>query len=249
LDPSNVFHFFFSLFIPLGWAVILRPFSRKIFRGWPSFFIFILAISFVSICGKELMDRRISLNDLAADILGFFFGLMILSLSFQRMGRKLDRTKEKIVVDYTISLRSTLALIERIERRSSEFYDTASIQISENKTSEICKLLSKDAQKRANNIGYMLSGWSRKPEPLHLASAIEKAFSSDQIFALDFSRVKNAKDALEIALDHERKKFALFSKFESAFHEEWKVIRLEMVLENLNLQVTKLEQLLAEIRQ
>ncbi len=92
---------------------------------------------------------------------------MILSLNFRRIGKKLDKSKEKVVIDYKISLRSALALIERIEQRSSDFYEKSAVQFYGRRTNQICKLL--------------------------------------------------AKEVLEIALNHKRKKFELLSKFESAF--------------------------------
>lgn len=206
-----------------------------------------LFLSLLAIGGKELLDSEISINDLASDALGFFLGTALVFDQVHRKKRRLRQVPEKEVAGQSISLRSTLALIETIERRSADFYLRASAQLPNQRASGICFLLSQDASRRADRVTFTLSSLGRRNEPEEFSTAVETAFSSHHIFSLDFSPSSTAREVLEIALAHEKKKLSLFSKLEAAFHEEWKQMRLERVLDEISKEIQKLELCLAEL--
>lgn len=248
MDNSNIVHFLFSFFIPIGWGIVLSPFRKSYFRTWPRFLWWILGISFVCVSAKEFYDQQLSINDLVSDALGFFFGTVTLTLGFISRSRRIDRAEEKVVDNTKISLRSTLKLFERIEKKSGDFYSNAAHRIPEKLASALCQLLAKDAYRRANKIYYLLSSWKKISEPEGLNEAVDKAFSSEHLFSLSSLEGASAEQVLKIALEHERAKKKIFAKFETAFHEDWKILQLERVLDELDGEVGKLERCLKEVQ-
>ncbi len=248
MDNSNVAHFLFSFFIPLGWGILFFPFRRLYFRSWPRFLWTILGLSFVCVCAKEFYDQQLSINDLVSDALGFFFGIVALTLGFIFRSKRIDRAEEKVVDNTKISLRSTLRLFERIEKKSGDFYSSAAHRIPEKLASALCQLLAKDAYRRANKIYYLLSSWKKISEPEGLSEAVDQAFSSEHLFSLSSLEGANAEQVLKIALEHERAKRKIFEKFETAFHEDWKLLQLERAIGELDGEVEKLERCLLEMQ-
>lgn len=248
MDNSHILHFLFSFFIPIGWGILFFPFRRSYFRTWPRFLWWILGISFVCVCAKEFYDQQLSTNDLVSDALGFFFGTVFLTLGFILRSGRIDRAEEKVVDNTTISLRSTLKLFERIEKKSGDFYTNAANKLPEKLASALCQLLAKDAYRRANRIYYLLSSWKKISEPEGLNEAVDKAFSSEHLFSLASLEGAKAEQVLKIALEHEKAKRKIFAKFETAFQEDWKILQLEGVLRELDGQVYKLERCLLEVQ-
>lgn len=247
MDTSNIAHFCFSFAVPIGWVLILRPLSRNIFRNWSGLLLTVLMLSLAAICAKELLDEQASVNDIVADILGFFLGFALISDHFYRRGKTLNRAEEREVQGHKVSLRSTLSLIEKIERRSCEFYRKAAKQLPSARASGLCFLLGQDAEKRAKQVAFSMTGWRNRGGGEELSAAVENAFSSQQLFALDFSPASSPKEVLQIALEHERKKFSIFSKLERAFHEEWKQMHMGAILAKLAKAIRKLELCLSEL--
>lgn len=248
MDNSHLVHFLFSFFIPIGWGILLYPFRRSHFRTWPRYLWWILLVSFVCICAKEYYDHQLSVNDLTSDALGFFFGTVVLTLGFVWRSSRIDFSSEKIVENTQISLRSTLMLFERIERKSGDFYSKAARSVSEKLASSMCQLLARDAYKRADKINYLLSTWKKISVPAGLNEAVDRAFSNEHLFSLEDLEGASAEKILKIALEHEKSKRSIFSKFEPAFHEDWKILHLGKVLEELDREVGKLELCLAEVQ-
>lgn len=247
MDSSNIVHFCFSFAVPMGWAIILRPFSRMLFRSWSGFLFTVLLLSLAAICGKEWLDAEPSVNDIVADILGFFLGIALITDYFYRREKTVDRAEEREVAGHRVSLRSTLSLIEKIERRSAEFYRKAAESSPSTRASGLCLLLANDANKRAKRVAFTLFGWKNRRDSEELTAAVENAFSSQKLFSLDVLPSSTPKEVLQIALEHEKKKLSLFTKLEGAFHEEWKVMQLEAILAKLSKEIRKLELCLAEL--
>jgi hypothetical protein len=247
LDQSNIAHFTFSLLIPVGLAAIIFPFARSRFSSWPAFFVSVVFISFFLACAKEFIDAEFSINDIVSDLLGFLIGAALISDQYRRKLRKLRKVEDREVSGNRISLRGTLVFIEEIESRTANFYEKAAQQLTSARAAGLCDLLARDARKRSNRISFTLSNWHRSSAPEELVQAIERAFSSNNLFSLDFSLSCSPKEVLVIALNHEKNKLSLFSRLEEAFREEWKLVHLGRVLGKLHNQISKLEFCLSEL--
>lgn len=247
MDISNLAHFFFSMVIPIAWISILKPFTSNLFKNFSQSLSVALLLSILVICGKEWIDADFSLNDIVSDFLGFFLGLSIISNSFHRRNIVLQKEEQREIFGHQISLRSTMGLMEMIERKSATFYSAAALQIKDKRASKICYLLARDAKSRANKITYILSGWRSHPLPNELPKSIENSFSSDQIFALNINRNHTPKEIIEIAIQHEKKKLSLFVKLEQLFQDHWKLMSLAPIVGNLDHEVHSLEACLAEL--
>jgi rubrerythrin len=246
VDSSNLAHFYFSLLIPIGWAGVLYPFARTIFRRWPWHFGTIFVLSLAVICGKEFMDSRPSVNDIVSDILGFFLGTALIHFQLFRRLRVLRRAKEREVEGRTVSLRGTMALVESLENRSARFYEQAENLLPNARAAALCGLLARDARNRAAKVRFVLSNWitARETETL---SEVERAFSDEQIFSLAFPFSSTSKDVLNLAIEHERKKYSLLKRLESAFQQEWKLMHMRLLREPLAQEIQKLELCLSEL--
>lgn len=247
MDYTYLFHFFFALLIPPAWLLILSPFGKLFSHSWPKLLFWVLLFSLLVICSKELFDLKISINEIVSDVLGLFLGTAIISLRFLRRRKILKRVGDREVLGKTISLRSTMQLIESVERRSAYFYAEASRQIKDPKASRACKYSARDSLKYANRIAYTLSSWKKQNWENDFSKSLEKAFSADQIFSLNFSPSNSAKEVLQIALLHERAKLSLFSKFQGAFRELWQIMCLKLILDDLSGETKKLESILKEM--
>lgn len=247
MDASNIAHFCFSFTIPICWVVILRPFSRTLFKSWRGFMVSILILSLAAMVGKEFFDKEFGVNDIICDVLGFFMGITLISDHFYRREKTLNKSEEREVAGQKISIRSTLSLIEKIEMRSASFYRMAARKAPDPRTSGICILLARDARKRARKVAFSLLAWKSQPEMENLTEAVENAFSAQHLFSLDIPPSSTPKEILQIALDHEKKKFSLFSKLEEVFQEEWKKMQLGAVRTRLSKKIAKLELCLSEL--
>ncbi len=246
MDLSNFFHFFVAFFIPLGWGVIFFPIRKKIFRSSTHLLQWILGISLVCVCAKEFFDSAPSVNDLVSDLLGYFFGVAFLFSTFHWRARRIDRAVERTIENQSMSLRTTLKFVERIERKSGDFYSSYAKKLRDIRASAICELLARDSYARANKTYYLLSSWKKKEEPLGFFEAMEKQFLGDETFALAIQEHYRPEQVMERALLFEKTKLLALTKFESAFAEDWKLFQFEGVLDELRAQIKKLEGYLQE---
>ncbi len=143
-------------------------------------------------------------------------------------------------------MRTTLRFIERIERKSGDFYSSYAKSIKDRRAAATCELLARDSYSRANRIYYLLSGWKRKEEPLGLLEIMERDFLGDESFSLALREDYSATQVMELAVQFEQRKLQALSKFKAAFQDEWKQFHFARVLNELQKQIEKLQVYLNE---
>jgi hypothetical protein len=163
-------HFGFSLLIPLGWIVILRPLAGKL-KTWSRMFWTMVVLSFISTLGKEFyLDIHADMNDIIANFFGFFLGSALVSYQFHKTQESVVEAEDREVEGESVSLREVLSLMEIVEHRTINFYEKAATNIKDNRMAGLCLLLAKDANKRAERLRFTLSAWPQQGPPPILTS-------------------------------------------------------------------------------
>lgn len=236
MDPSNIAHLVFSFFIPIGWMVILFPFAHLFAKNWSVLLFVVLLLSLFLIVEKESFDASYSVNDIVADVLGFFMGTVAVVHWFSRKAKSLSRINVR-----EISIRAAMILLEKIERKSAAHYGKCA-RISKNEeASGLFARLSRDSMRRAQKMRFRSSGWGSSADSGAKATDLEASFQLNHIFEHEAPSLDSYKGAIQASIEVENKKQTVCRRLRQEFHEDWKIKEIEIVLKAIRERVDWLE--------
>ena len=218
LMQEGLSHVAVSFFMPIAWAIILYPICRRYHLTWVKTIFFVLMGSFVAMVIKEFFDKKISVNDIAADVAGLFFGVAFLSAVFTWGGKQISKLAVGVFqVKEEVSLWDFLTVIFRMEQRAAAFFEEASKRLSHQRSRELCSELADEERKQADLINAKLSEWTHKAFDESILDTLEEMIVSQGIYTKPILSGASEKDILEYAIEMKSLIQDLYSSFIRSF--------------------------------
>lgn len=253
-DATIFYHGLIALMVPLGWAVILYPYWRLHRQDWYKTLIFVAVLSLSFMVAKEIyLDREISSDDIAADLLGLFFGtgLGALLLYIERavaLSRKKtddqqavpheDDTAERDrrapgTVPAEISLRDIMGVLAKIHARGGLLFEEAAENSTDRQRAELCRLLAAEKQGHVREVASLLERWSNKPPDVNTLDWMDDRINKYEIYSRPVPGEATDREIIEYAVGQEKSIHTLFSGLHRHFEGySWRSIQFEnMILE------------------
>jgi hypothetical protein len=267
IDKTALLHGLVALFVPLGWSMILYPFYRADHREWKKTLVFVVVLSFSAMVAKEVvLDPEISPDDIAADLLGLFFGTAIVSVAmylerklFSRQGPPAVETapngeqpppgpegRPAVKPKGRVSLRDTMAAWARIQERAVVFYEASAVNVGDATLRNALSELARDKRSRAREVRDLLSCWpSRTPDVVFLDWMDEEVERFD-LYAAPPAQGLSADALTDRALAHERDAYHLFFGLRDCFgSQSWKAGQMDQVIRAQEHWLARVERLAA----
>ncbi len=266
IDKTTLLHGIIALFVPLGWVLILYPLYRRDRRRWKETLAFVVILSFCGMVAKEiLLDPEISPDDIAADLLGLFFGTAIVSAAIY-LERKLFTKKgfpaeeaapeaelpprepngrSAVKPKGRVSLRDTMAAWTRIQERAAVFYETSSLTIEDASMRAVWDQLAHDKRSRVREVHDLLSRWPARTPDVVFLDWIDQQIGHYDLYAPPAQGL--SRDALiDRALAHERDTYHLFFGLRDCFgSQSWKAGQMDQVIRAQERWLARVERLAA----
>ncbi len=267
IDTTTLLHGLIALFVPLGWVIILYPLYRRDRREWKKTLVFVVVLSFSAMVAKEIvLDPQISPDDIAADLLGLFFGTAIVSAAIY-LERKVS-SRQAVVTAETlpkgelptpgrkalpavkpkgrVSLRDTLSAWARVQERAVAFYEASAPRAGDASLSEAWRDLARDKRSRVREVRDLLSRWpSRAPDVAFLDWMDEEA-ARYELYTAPPAQGLSRGELLDTALAHERDAYHLFFGLRDCFgSQSWKTGQMDQVIQAQERWLARIERLAA----
>ncbi len=251
-DVTVFYHGLFALLVPFGWALILYPYWRLRRQEWYKTLIFVAVLSFSFMVAKEIyLDREISPDDIAADLLGLFFGTGLTSL-FLYLERAIARSRKKTVDHIAvprendgdqpdtqssrawpreISLRDILSVLAKIHERGSLIYEETAKNSTDPNKKKLSIRLAKEKEGDTRAIRSLLSRWPDKIPDVKLLDRMDERIGRYAIFMSPIARDATDRELIDYAVEQEKKIYELFAGFHDHFQGySWRTIQYENVI-------------------
>jgi CheY-like chemotaxis protein len=253
-DVTILYHGLFALFVPLGWALILYPYWRGHRGQWYQTLVFVAVLSFSFMVAKEIfLDTEISSDDIAADLLGLFFGTGFVSL-FLYLERAIGGWRKKADGNDTvvpqndadthnhsttgpslqeISLRDIMGVLAKIHTRGSLLFEEAARSSTQESVKEICNRLASEKRIHAREVSSLLKRWSYKTPDVTVLDWMDERIGRYGIFSSPVPRDASDRELIAYAVEQERNIYTLFSSLHDHFRGySWRTVQYEnMILE------------------
>jgi CheY-like chemotaxis protein/rubrerythrin len=255
-DITILYHGIFAFLIPFGWALILYPYWRRHRDEWYKTLIFVAVLSLALMVGKEIyLDQVISSDDIAADLLGVFFGtsLAFFLLALEgRITRPRTRAAGAAVIAHEpetddgptdrsesstapreISLRDITGVLARLHERGAALYEAAAKGAADPGTRELLTALAAEKRGHAREVASLLAKWPDKAPDVRLLDWMDERIGRQGIFAEPIPPDTSGLRLIEYAAGQEQKIHDLFSSLHDRFQGySWRTIQYEnMILE------------------
>jgi CheY-like chemotaxis protein len=253
-DVTIFYHGLLALLVPLGWALILYPYWRGRRAQWYKTLIFVGVLSFSFMVGKEiLIDTEISADDIAADLLGLFFGTGLASLflyveksiALRNKGdekRAVIPPQDGIVTQnhqaagaspQVISLRDIMGVLAKIHARGSLLFEEAAGNSTRTSVRELCNRLAAEKGMHAREVESLLTRWSRKAPDIKVLDWMDERVGRYGIYNSPVPADAGGREIVDYAIQQEGHIHTLFSSFHDNFRGySWRTIQYEnMILE------------------
>jgi CheY-like chemotaxis protein len=253
-DVTVFYHGLFALLVPLGWALILYPYWRLHRDDRYKTLIFVAVLSFSLMVAKEIyLDTEISSDDIAADLLGLFFGTGLTSLLFylERAIARLRKAKGGRVITphendkdepnhpetsaspREVSLRDILGVLIKIHERGSLLYQETAKDCTDPAAQELSVQLAKEKKAHARAVMSLVTRWPNKIPDIAVLDWMDEQIGRYEIFTSPVARDATNRRLLDHAVEQEDKIHKLFSSLHNHFRGySWRTIQYEnMILE------------------
>ncbi len=253
-DITILYHGLFAFLIPFGWALILYPYWRRHRDEWYKTLIFVAVLSLALMVGKEIyLDRVISSDDIAADLLGIFFGTSLAFFLLYLEGRitrpRTDAGKPAAAPRETdegssarqkpaaspreVSLRDITGVLARLHERGAALYEAAAKGAANPATRDLLGALAAEKRGHAREIAALLAKWPDKTPDVRLLDWMDERIGRQGIFAAPIPPDASGLRLIEYAAGQEQKIYDLFSSLHDHFQGySWRTIQYEnMTLE------------------
>ncbi len=230
--PDGLPHVIVAFVIPLAWAVILYPFCRKYHLTWVKTMIFVIVASLVAMALKEIVDDKVSVNDIAADIVGLFLGIAVLGAVFMWGGKWMSKVAVGVFrLKGEVSLRDILQVALRLEERAAIFFEEASRRLSDEAAKELCASMALKERAEAEQLSVMVSKWNLKASDGAAINTLEEQTIAHGLYTRPFLTQATKRDVLEYAIEMKKLTGDLYARFINYFPLEWKKEILEDLTE------------------
>lgn len=216
----------------------MYPFGHLFARNWSVLLFLVLVLSIVFIIEKENFDATYSVNDIVADVLGFFFGTVTV---VRKLSNKVSHYKK--INRNRFSLLSAIKLLEKLERRSSVLYGKHARVSKNDQACDLFGRLSRDSMRRAHKMRFRISGWRSNQSDGEDMPAMQKIFRIHSAFEKLVPISDSLKGAVQVALAIEQKKESICRQMKSEFEDGWKIKEIENLLKVTSERVLWLEQM------
>ncbi|MBN2224558.1 MAG: response regulator [Deltaproteobacteria bacterium] len=263
-DVTIFYHGIFALLVPFGWALILYPYWRLHRQQWYKTLIFVAVLSFSFMVAKEIyLDKEISSDDIAADLLGLFFGTGLASLLLYLEGKiarswtkRVDHTVtpcerdkdepnrgESFASPREISLRDILGVLARIHERGGALYEHTAKNSPDRDTKELSTQLAGEKRGHARAVACLLTRWPQKVPDVNVLDWMDKGIGRYGIFASPIPPDTTDRELLDYAVGQERKIHELFSTLHDHFQGySWRTIQYENTILELKAHGKRLQE-------
>lgn len=253
-DITAFYHGLFSLFVPLGWALILYPYWRTHRGQWIKTLIFVAVLSLSAMVAKEiLLDAEISSDDIAADLLGLFFGTGLVSLILfvakvikgrsetaedREPAPRQDGTaaQETLATDpppKEISLRDIMGVLAKIHGRGGCLFEEAARNCTRQSGRELCERLAAEKRAHEREIRALLKRWTHKVPDVRILDWMDERIGRYGIFKSPPPAGVDDHELIDYAVRQESDIHKLFSSLHDHFRGySWRTVQYEnMILE------------------
>jgi hypothetical protein len=267
IDRTTLLHGLIALFVPLGWVMILYPLYLRGRRDWKKTLLFVVVLSFAAMVAKEiLLDPEISPDDIAADLLGLFFGTAVVSVvvylerkifSKEKLPPgnpvpKVEQSEPKpegrpaIKPEGTISLRDTMAAWVRVQERGAAFYEASARGLGDSSLKGAWGYLIRDKRSLVREVLDLLSRWPSRAPDVTFLDWMDDQIERYDLYALPSEQDLSADALLDRALVYERDAYHVFFGLRDYFRSEsWKTGQMDQIIRAQERWLARLERLAA----
>jgi CheY-like chemotaxis protein len=267
-DVTIFYHVLFALLVPLGWALILIPYWRLHRGEWYKTLIFVAVLSLSLMVAKEIyLDKEISSDDIAADLLGLFFGTGLTSLLLyleRAIARSRGKTGDRAIsprennkdepnrptprgTPREVSLRDILGVLTRIHERGSLLYEETAKDCTDPAKKELSVRLAKEKKAYARAVMSLVTRWPNKIPDVNVLDWMDERIGRYEIFTSPVARNATDRQLLDYAIEQEDKIHKLFSSLHNHFQGySWRTIQYENMILELKGHGKRLEELYLE---
>jgi len=264
-DVSIIYHVLLALLVPLGWVLILYPYWRLHRAQWYKTLIFVAILSFSVMVAKEIyLDAEISSDDIAADLLGLFFGTGFVSLLLYleraiALRHKKAGNSDTVPVEIKtstrsqaapgvspsdISLRDIMGILARIHERGSRLFEEAASNTTRGAGADLCNRLAAEKRMHARTITSLLDQWSHKTPDVNVLDWMDGRIDRYGIYASPLGLDASDREIIEYATEQERAIHALFSGLHDYFRGySWRTVQYENIILELKGHINRFERL------
>ncbi|MDP8298728.1 MAG: hypothetical protein P9L88_02320 [Candidatus Tantalella remota] len=246
--PDSLPHGIIAFIIPIAWAVILYPFCRKYRLTWIRTLVFVIVASVVAMALKEIVDDKVSVNDIAADLVGLFLGVASLSAILIWGGKRMSKIAVGVFrLKGEVSLRDVLYVALRLEERAAVFVEEAALRLSDEASKKLCSKLALKEHADAEQLSVMVSKWKLKASDGSAINTLEEQTIAHGLYTCPFLTQATEKDILEYAIEMKKLTGDLYGCFINYFPLEWKREILEDLTEKQRNMKKELKDTLANL--
>jgi hypothetical protein len=267
IDRTTLLHGLIALFVPLGWVMILYPLYLRGRRDWKKTLPFVVVLSFAAMVAKEiLLDPEISSDDIAADLLGLFFGTAVVSIVmylerkiFSKKTPPPDRPaptveqpppeavgRPAVKPEGTVSLRDTMGAWARVQERAAAFYEASARDLDDASLNSAWSYLIRDKRSLIREVRDLLSRWPARTPDVKFLDWMDGEIERYDLYAVSSAQGLSANALLDRALVYERDAYHVFFGLRDCFRSEpWKTGQMDQIIRAQERWLSRLERLAA----